>query len=814
MNLNELKKSIVVCDRDYFPLLLQFKNAHADIDFKLMDRKQFLQDCSFAYRKDPLVHMVSDLHIPYREAKQYLNLLQVADLSKSEMLARLYRDLASDYIQTDDLSQYEFSNKTIYLLELQEDASLHSVLTRKGYRFVNLTLADLEIPKIHDLKEKAPAPILYFKTRYQQYSYLFSQIRMLLTQHPESKSNVKVLFKNDNIFYPKLFSSLYQIPVSLQETESLSIAPGVTQKLESFYRERKFEFSEDELKLDSLKKLKDVIDKYRMAELDFDFAYANLLEIIAALQYRVMEPKEGLTFTDSFALDPKSSVFVVDFSFDFFYHVSKPNNVLLDQDLLDLGVTTSYQQTQLDERKKRNYLEYMNIIFLSRVLQHLNDKMFDSQFISDYHWEPYIQKVSLSDTWMKDGAFTENAMRLAQSFEVDSQFVSRPVEGIINAYDYQYKPISENIYKDKKNYSVTDLEQYINCPFRFYMSKVLPMAPSEYTFILLGILLHRVMEDFFHPDFDFEHSFQEGMKEYEDNAKKLGVTITGKDRTMIEVVHRWFSKYLMALSKMKEEATILSNENDSERKVTFSLKDENGRTYPFVGYIDKILLTQHSNQSYYTIIDYKTGIENFSPELVPLGKSIQLPLYYYAIESMDEETRRHYVQDAQFGGFGIQHIYFSTFSKAFGNANQASLAELEKSFMIKGVILDATEYLLSLNDDLQDEDDDDVEPMPTFFQKSATKDEEGISLKVSRKGAVDFDVLLHAGMRSAIETIHKIENAQFDIAPTSYSLKSKNEAEAVCGNCSYADVCYHNIFKDFKNYSKQMKEFEKKNYQR
>lgn len=801
------KQVILITDRDYFPLLLKMKNRHPEFSFKLMDVKDFIQKCSFSYQSDPVCYLMKEKKIAYSEAKEYLELLQVCDLEQNAKLKALYEELEQGYIQKDNLADYEFSHRELLLLEQQENLSLHSLIHKKGYQFKDICLDDLPIEKLHDLEKEAPAPIYNFKTRFQQYHYLFSQLRKNLLEHPEEKNKVKVLFKNDDLYHPELFSSLYHLPVSMKKNEKLYTAPYVKKKLDDIYQKKNFSFSKEELAVDSLSYLHDIVLKYDLTSLDFDFAYANLLEIIHSTTYKVKYPEGGVVFSDSFAFDPDSKVYVLDFAFDFFYCVKKDNHVLSDQELLQLGVTTSYQETQLDERKKRNYLAYMNIVFLSRVLEHLNDKIFDSQFLEDFHWQEKVKTIKLDRQEGKDGYFTKEGQKMVQSYEIDQKFIYSPV-GEINSYDYKYQNIGVNIYKDKKNYSVTDLEKYISCPFQFYLSKILPVKQTDFTSMFLGILMHRVLEDLFRPDFDFEVSFLAGVDLYNENAKKQNVSVTKKEEALISVVHHWFKQFVHSLLKMKEEAILVENENDSERRVNFHIKDDN-RTYSFVGYIDKILLTQYSGQKYYTIIDYKSGSESFNYKLIPFAKSIQLPLYYYAIEQMDKKERINLVSDAIFGGFGIQHIYFNTFKKSIAKSEIVSEDILQSNLKAQGVLKRDYNYMISLNHACKCKEDKEnqYEDEPTFFDCKGKIEDDIVYVG---KENIALEDLIQASAKAAIETIHHIENAEFDIAPTSKELTSKKEKDAVCSFCAYADICYHNIYRDFKNYSQEISTFWKK----
>ena len=65
-------------------------------------------------------------------------------------------------------------------------------------------------------------------------------------------------------------------------------------------------------------------------------------------------------------------------------HRQRYDRVLTDAELQAEGLNPSYVRTALDRRLKLNFLRYSKIAMLSRVEEHLQDKIYDSPFLEEF----------------------------------------------------------------------------------------------------------------------------------------------------------------------------------------------------------------------------------------------------------------------------------------------------------------------------------------------------------------------------------------------------------------------------------------------
>ena len=795
MDINDFQNAIIVADRDYFNLLLQKKKAFQGLSFKLMDKEEVIDKLSFSYGEDPLPYLVYEKKMDYSTAKKYMRILRVADREKNEKLTSLYNELKERFLEEDDLAEIEFNGKKIYLLEMNEDREIHGLFERKHLSVTDISLKDMNILPLRDenaLKEEVP--LYYFPNRFQQYFYAFSRIRKEVLEHEEKKEKIEILVKDDSEeFYIRTMSEIFSLPVIYNRDISYISIPSVKDKISDIFKTKSFEFTEEEKKNPDLSSLIEVIDEYHLASLDFDFAYSNLLEIVSSLKTKGAEENTGVFVSSRFDFDPRRLVYVMDFTYDTFYKEYQNKSVFTDEELKELSVNTSYEQTLLDQRKKRNYLFYQNIVLLSRVLMHLNDHIFDSQFIAELNLSDAIKKVDMTKKEFFDGSFTDKARELYISNQIDKQFITDRIDEF-NSYDNSYTPIQEEAIKHKE-YSISKIEQYVNCPFKYLMQNIIPLLDEDKSRMHVGTFLHTLMEKIYHKGFSANNVLFDAKDIYIDILNNDGVEFDEKEEVRYSMIAYWMHIILSALENENEEMNHYDMGKDYEIEVNFSLQDKEGNSYPFKGRIDKILTTSTADTVYYTIIDYKSGKERFDDRLCFLGKAIQLPLYSYAL--MNDPSVLP--EGAKFMGFGIQHIYPSSIKSSFAKDGVLSYSYLVKYLMTEGALVSTdADYKRSLNTEYTVKKSGKKETelnKPSFFSLKMEKKKEGGYDLIGGRGKSKYchplDDIIQESIDISLNVINKIKANLYPIAPLQKDLKQDESDDLSCSYCKYQDICYH-----------------------
>lgn len=803
VNLNE---SIIVCQKEYLPLLFRYKNANPNYSFKIITRNDFLDLITFQYIKDP-VPVFIESGLTYNKAKKLAQILRVANIDKSQKLKKYYELIKGD-IQFDEYGEYELSHKTIYLFELDEDCELKSLIKRHKLAYFDLTCDNLGLKtsaSFNDISNR----IFYFENKFEQFSYIFSDIRAKLLKDPSLQHKIQILCKDDSdIFYIKLCANLFGIECFYNVDTPLLSNPNVGDLLLRLHKNKSlsFEPAEDN-EYESL--VNALIDQYGLRKFSFDFAYPNLLEILANNKEKVTSNNKGIIVSSSFNIEESIEVYVTNFQDECFYKVYDDNNVINDAELDEVEANPSYYKTLLDKRLKLNYMKFMNVAFYSRVTQHLSENIYDSQFISELNLYKNVQNNHINSS----GFYKDEARKIINKSEADKQFYHKFLEEDEKPYDYHYKHISNPKDYVKPTYSVTNLESYVNCPFAYLMNRVIPSKDFDPRYMARGQLIHKVFENINHPDFDFEKSFALGVKEYKKTYDKTGYKFTTKNEIFIDIIHHWLSIIARVIHNSYKETSLIHNPRDLEQEIQFNIHANDGTSYLFNGKIDKILWTEHNGERFYTIVDYKSGAERFDPKTVFIGKSIQLPLYYYGI-LQNPLTAKKYTGDGKFGGFAIQPVFPNSLS-ALSSNNYITSETLESFTKLQGLTYLDDSYLHSIDPStLEKEGQYKSGNLLQIKYGYRVYDDPEESIIDIKKKEIKYSLknLIDDACNAAVNIISHINAGDYDIAPTPADLNEgpKSYQTTSCTYCPYGDICYKNIYSDTKYYKDEIdKRFKK-----
>ncbi len=809
--MNFKKRSILVANNEYQPILFYYKKNHPQEDVKFMRRNELINFVSYSFKDDPIPELIKKGY-DYNTSKKYMNIIQVGDFSFFPKVNEVF-NIIKDYIQEDELGKYQIEHSSLYLFEMQDDLEIQELLKRKGIEFTNIKFEDLDINKPSSIQD---LPIYYFPDKYAQYFYIFSDIRKRIKEDENIKDKIKILINdNSDLFYLNVFSSIFNISICYDFHEPLISSKAIKDKLSLIYKSKSLDFILKEDDKPELKELKKIIDFYKLKECFFDFGYANLLEIINSINSVNQISNKGISVTNKFNFHPDCLTYVTNFQYDSFYKVFDDKNVFSDEVLAQMKINPSYVKTTIDRNIKLNYIQYNQIVFLSRVEQHLSEKIYDSQFVEEFNLRDKIIKKRMNE----NGLYTSQASDLYNTDLYDKKFYFKKVDKY-NSYDHSFKGLQTYKFPND-HYSVTNLEGYIDCPFKYYLNQVIPDSDFDRHAMCRGTLIHSIFEDFNHKDqfnnslFDFEKSFKRGLQEYIDQftSKGKGDELTKKEEAYLEVYRRYLSEFIKIYNDVYSQVNIAyPNKDDEELELDFILKDDKGREYKFSGRIDKILYTKNpsSTTKYYTIIDYKTGSEEFYPKQIFLGKSIQLPLYLYGIEN--NASKDKYTRGYKFGGLGIQHVYFNSFSNAYCKSKEVRSDNLISNFRLKGIYLNNQGYIESFDLASWSQKGKKFTNRGNFFKTGLLFTSYSANEKLMHCNDVEYynlETLVNDAKNAAISTINKIEKAEFFIKPTSRNLEQFNDRNVSCTFCSYKDVCYHNKL-DYTSYVSQIKaRFEK-----
>ncbi len=768
---------ILITDYCYkrYLLIYKAKPDNHNFDYKLMSKDEFFSSFFFEYKKDkklpnnPIPLILKGKKYDYSAASKLKRILQVGyyqdEESDSERLKAVKKELQSfksqlesqKAIVKDDLFSYEIKNSEIYLFESDDDFELKEALKRNKIRFKELHFSNLEEPK----KEPKGPRSLIFSDKTEQFLYIFADIRKQIIKEKKDPSTIAVLLQSEaDFYYCDLFSDLFDIKIEKTISTPLSNIPSVKKYLNNAFETKKITIDENEQDED-LTTLYSLIKDFGLVELskeNFDFAFITLQEIVSSHIKKEKENNNGVKILTDILFDPNLLFYMTDYNSDVFYKIFDDNSIYPDDILKELKVNPSYIRSKLDRRKKLNFLLHNSIAFVSRVKLHLSDKIYDSPFVTDKECETWPKAEKASDNI--DGLYTKKAASFLTSIRLD-ELKASPNQ-MLGYRDYNHSASPVSLFNPQKEFKVTELEAYNSCPFKYLLENKLGLNnfdPKSDDFAArFGSFVHKIMENIFESDFDYDTEFENVKAECLDKKTPRSL----KEEVFLEVIKPKMKVFIDHLHEQVKPDDIEKIEKEFD--LTLSLSSSSGKEYKLKGRADRIVVTKSDSFKYYTIIDYKTGHpDTFEYKYVCEGGALQLPLYKLAYDEMEAKEF-----DYKFGGVGIQHPYSKKALKADIKAEDKQIESFTK---LCGLLNETENYQNNFGNKKYLKAD--------FPFKNVNS--------VAKKSNYTVSDLFDDAKQAAIKTMNSINEQKFDIAPKQF----KNNSEPACMYCNYKDVCYH-----------------------
>ncbi|MBF7096020.1 PD-(D/E)XK nuclease family protein [Alkalibacter mobilis] len=343
----------------------------------------------------------------------------------------------------------------------------------------------------------------------------------------------------------------------------------------------------------------------------------------------------------------------------------------------------------------------------------------------------------------------------------------------------------KNIYGKKLKNSVTGLETYAQCPFKYFVRYGLkPRERKIYEVSIpdMGQLLHDAIQQYSEKleELDIRwvdveedlrrnlcrqilaektESYKEGVFLSSGRYKYLGDYLARLMDRAIETLTYHLSKGEFEI--LKTEASF--GENQSLKEVNFSY-DRNMQMV-LEGRIDRVDVYRDGDKTYVKIIDYKTGEKSFDLKDVYYGLSLQLLIYLGVCLEID----RGYLPAGAFY-FKLDDPMIRASKEDMEDINK----KIRKVLRLKGLLLKEIHVARAMDKNLEDED---------VINCKIKKDGD---FAKSNKGLIEEDVfkgLVEHALKSAEIMGKEIVNGNIAIEPV------KNGSREACLYCEYKTIC-------------------------
>lgn len=358
--------------------------------------------------------------------------------------------------------------------------------------------------------------------------------------------------------------------------------------------------------------------------------------------------------------------------------------------------------------------------------------------------------------------------------------------------------------------SVSRLEEYIECPFKYFVSTGLkPRTVKNFSLEYpdVGILFHKTLELFGKQIYECNLNWKELKDEvcdemissivdemvdtelfrskfqYQYMIRKLKRVSRRAARTLTE--HLRLGKFVPTAFEL-----VFSDGMNSVPPIVLTLS--NGEKILLRGVIDRIDVLEANGKSYVKIIDYKSGSKQLSMSDIYNGLQMQLMVYLDACLGHPEYFNSSELLPAGAFYFKIDDPMIETAEQVKELVEKQIAGELK----LDGLVVDDVNVLKNLDESLYENNQSQVVQIKIKNDGSFTKDSKIIPLE-------SFYDMIHWVKKTIVEVGDELIEGRIDIKPCQTgTLKS-------CDYCDYNALCQFDIhfesnrFRILKSYSNE-----------
>ena len=739
-------QKLIICPND---IKMQLLNNNSNLsNMKFMTKNEYLNKYFFSYDEQAIYYLINKYNYNIDVAKVYLDNLYVIDENKN------YKN-----------------DKLNFLKELKIDL-INNKLLKFSKTFINyLTNFDIEVKGYYDLdlyEEKAlnysfksinsviNKPVFEYNTLEEEVNGTCIKIIELINKGINI-NNIYLCNVNDEYLYTikKLFN-YYKIPINLNIKNSIYSSKIVSNYLETG------EVNLDDTSITN-KKLVNVINSLSFLDNSTDIYKSILIDKLKNTYYPNDKYDNAVNIKDLFSYEFSEDdyVFVLGFNQDNLPKIRKDIDYISDNIKEEVSM---YKTNYLNNREKE-IVTYL----LSRIPNLCLSYKLNSSF-NEYYPSSLIKELDLevikdnNDNYSYSNIYNE--LRLAEMLDKYNLYNEKDeLIDILNShykipyntYSNSYTGINNELYIRSiirpLRMSYTALNSYNECGFKYYLNYVLKINSYEDTFeAFIGSMYHKILSLYRKTNFDFEEEYNKYLEKRE---------LTLKERLLLVRIKKELLDFIEVIKQQNEYTEYKDELYEKEAKVLIDKKV----SVEFVGYIDKIMYRKNIEDTYFSIVDYKTGTIDTHIEPVKYGLHMQLPVYLYLIHYGKVFT------NPIFTGIYYQNILFK-----YPTWSNKLEKEEKTKYYLNGYSTNQVDILEKFDITYKDSE---------LIKSMKYTDEKGFD-RFSK--VIDNDTLynLIKYTKDEIETkLDSILDSDFSINPKSYAGKNIS-----CEYCKFKDICF------------------------
>lgn len=694
----------------------------------------------------------------YDEAETYLSFIKtdfVPNNPKLTKLKALQEELIKDgYLYRSEVQRLLFEHKSATVIGYNKD--------------------DIELQHLSSLLDMK-LDFFSFKSEYHissfsQFDRIEDEVYYVLNEIAHDVdlgkdiNDIYIFNRNEEyVYYLKIFSPLFGFHINFQNDYSFD-KTGVYSEFKKLYEEC--------LNIDeALEKLEEIC---KQDDLYFQFVKVVRKHKIDGLPYEIQSVYLDKKLKNSYVEDKRylnavniisdptlfsnRKVYVLGFVQGQFPRSSKDDSYLDDNELIYTNKLTSKLKTRFDQQALLDFFsldnEYVvsfsnkslgnSKMFISPIAEAFGIKPIENSFPNYFYSEDVLKYIACH---LKDlnVIYKQNSeLFLATHDLVDKEH---------NSYDNSFNGVKVKTTNSHLTLSTSQLEEFYNCPFKYYLNHILRVDPFEETAeSRFGLIVHELLQNSLLDDsYNVSEHYDQLVNESnipEDTKILWSLSLKEQVVNMVKYV-KLHNRY-MTNPKFENEIEI---NIDLDKNTTLT------------GRVDKLITL---DDKYLVMVDYKTGASgNFEERFLNDGLSSQLPTY--ALLAKESKYKKYTVS-----GLYINHVY---------TKDEIELKEdklIPDYLRLNGRVLDDYNAFFAFDSTI-------AEGKSSFVVGVGTKD--GVLSSPSSKNVVSKEKLqeyIDIVKGKYFEAANLIRNNEFAISP----VDKGGERKRACTYCSYRDICY------------------------
>ena len=740
---------LVICpNEEKIKILHTLEQQNKLYNIKFMTKQEYLNNYFFTYQDNAILYLMKKYHYKVDVCKVYLKYLYVIDENK------IYQNKKINFLQ-------KLKKELIQENLLEYNPTFKEYLKNKKKLVLNYPKLDLYEKKALEVEtkdsvEKKELTVTEYKTMEEEVNGVALKIISLIKKNVDINKIYLTNITSDYFYTIDRIFSYYHIPINLPRKTPIY----GTKIVKDYLKDETLDLEQDNK---ITKKLVSILNSLVSIKDDSKEYHDLLLSKIKSATLSSEEYQDAIQVKDLDQEDffDDEYVFVLGMNQDNLPKLEKDTDYISDKDKKELDLYTTDEKNKQAKNSLIETLYKIKNLYLSYKLQTPFQSMYPSSIIEEYKIK-VVEKEQ--DNYSHSNLYNE--LRLGSKLDTYNRYkeVSPMLKELFThynipyqTYDNSFKGINHDTYLENLPYplklSYTSINSYNECKFKYYLNYVLKINTYEDTFAaFIGSLYHKILQLYKYPNFNFEESYQKYLEKRELSLKEKVLLVRLK-------------KELLELLEQEKRQDLILGYNDElhEQKIEIPLKKD--IEVIFTGTIDKIMYYKKVEDTYFTIIDYKSGTVDTRLEKLKYGLSMQLPVYLFLINNSKV------FDNPIFTGIYYQNILFN-----YPSFDKKPIEDIKKErIKLQGYSTDDLSILSRFD--------------PTYENSEVIK-----SMKYTDKGFSRFSKVLSDSdvyhiitytKKEIIKDMNDILQGDFKINPKIYDGK-----DISCEYCNFKDICY------------------------